>query len=214
MLEVVEYRHAEREFAPPPSALTTAPGLEARVATTQSICSIDGCVKPVSARGWCSMHWNRWRRHGTTEWTRASYPTPFEERFWAKVYFPPCEDDCWTWTGSLNRGYGIFNSRQAHLLAHRVAYTLLIGPVPEGLELDHLCRNRACLNPAHLEPVTHQENMRRGLFGAATHCPQGHAYDEANTYVNPKTRDRICRRCKAERERQRRLTAALSEVRG
>lgn len=89
-----------------------------------------------------------------------------EERFWAKV---DRSGDCWRWTGALARGgygFAVVGSRddpQRYRNAHRFAYELSVGPIPEGLELDHLCRNRRCVNPAHLEPVTHSENMRRGV---------------------------------------------------
>ena len=89
--------------------------------------------------------------------------------------------------------------------AHRVAYELLIGPIPAGLELDHLCRNRLCVNPAHLEPVTRQTNQHRGasvsgISVRATHCPEGHPYDADNTYVRPNGH-RVCRECARRRQR-------------
>jgi hypothetical protein len=111
-------------------------------------------------------------------------PKPPEERFWPKVDkagpIPanrPELGPCWLWTSiKTERGYGYFiantsraartpNGGQKRVPAHRYAYELVVGPVPEGLELDHLCRNHSCVNPAHLEPVTHQENVRRGMAG-------------------------------------------------
>ncbi len=172
---------------------------------------------------------------------------------------------CWNWTASRNRyGYGTVSLKAigGHKLVHVAMHELMVGPVPEGLELDHLCRNRSCCNPDHLEPVTHAENMRRGapywaertrsecqrghaLAGtnvrtypngkrycvtcrlerqrirraearskspgpgsgsylkSRTHCPQGHAYDDRNTYVD-KTGSRQCRECNRTRNRMRR----------
>ena len=122
---------------------------------------------------------------------------PVEERFWAKVQKT---EECWLWTASTIRGYGQLHlttqPKKRMILAHRFAYELLVGPIPEGLELDHLCRQPLCVNPAHLEPVMHGENVRRGLSGIlTTHCPKGHPYSDENTYYDGKSREcRICRR--------------------
>jgi hypothetical protein len=121
--------------------------------------------------------------------------------------------ECWLWTaGKQTHGYGTVWHKGRKCLAHRVAYELLVGPVPGGLELDHLCRVPACVNPDHLEPVTHAENGRRGNAGhinrSKTHCPQGHAYDAANTYVR-RSGGRHCRECRRRqnREQKRRMRA-------
>ena len=120
------------------------------------------------------------------------------KQFWPRVRIEP--SGCWVWTGScLKNGYGQFNVGGHHLVVHRWAYERFVGPIPEGLTLDHLCRNRACVNLDHLEPVTRGENVLRGTGFAArnarkTHCPQGHEYTPANTIV---CRDgyRKCRIC-------------------
>ncbi len=129
------------------------------------------------------------------------------ERFWMKFQRNP-DSGCWEWTAGKNStGYGQFYFHLRLERAHRVAYTLLVGPIPEGLAIDHLCRNRGCVNPSHLEPVTNRENLLRGdTLPAAnvrkTHCPQGHAYDEANTYIT-KRGLRMCKACSRERDKRR-----------
>ena len=107
--------------------------------------------------------------------------------------------DCWVWTGSINRdGYGTLGAGPGESrLAHRRVYEALIGPIPDRLELDHLCRVRHCVNPDHLEPVTHAENMRRaGLLVGRTECRRGHDLAEVGVYVYPATGLRGCRECR------------------
>lgn len=110
------------------------------------------------------------------------------------------ESGCWEWTGSRNtKGYGYFSRLGHNILAHRAVYELLASPIPNGLEIDHQCRNPPCVNPAHLEPVTHRENIVRGINPAATHarqthCVHGHEFNTQNTYIDPRGK-RQCRAC-------------------
>jgi hypothetical protein len=117
---------------------------------------------------------------------------------------------CWVWTGGTRNGYGrtTWNSRRDYV--HRVMWEMLVGPIPDGLQIDHLCRVKLCCNPDHLEPVTPRVNVKRSSAGAilrrrnasVTHCPRGHCYSPENTLVI--SGHRRCRTCNREQCRARR----------
>lgn len=123
------------------------------------------------------------------------------QRFMQKIRYTAY--GCWEWTASRHQwGYGYFFFEGKVTVAHRASYQLFVGPIPEGCEIDHLCRNPCCANPNHLEAVPHIVNCQRGVAGAIvaemsrskTHCPQGHPYDDENT-IHSKSGKRKCRAC-------------------
>lgn len=130
------------------------------------------------------------------------------DRFWAKVTIT---DSCWLWHRPDAYGYGAFTIRRGMIVkAHRFAYELFVGPIPDGLDLDHLCRVRHCVNPAHLEPVTRRENALRGVGPTAvnarkSHCIHGHPLTEGQGR-------RICRTCNAERNKAWRQRRSFGEL--
>jgi hypothetical protein len=153
--------------------------------------------------------------------------TQLPERFRTK--FRVTDTGCWEWVGRKNGdGYGQFDvgsrtdGTRKSVAAHRWVWEILRGEVPAGTELDHLCRVRGCVNPSHLEAVTHAENVRRGEGGSnmsnKTHCAQGHPFDDANTRIarsNGKPAQRRCRVCEArwDREYKERNRILLAEKR-
>lgn len=160
-------------------------------------CSVEGCQKLADRhRTICITHHNRLYRYGTYE----AITKTDEQKLLSRVRKT---DGCWIWVGAVNSGNGYGRINRTY--AHRYAYELLVGPIPEGLQLDHLCRVPLCVYPAHLEPVTPRENIRRGIKGVlTTHCPQGHPYDEENTgKVKGRPAGRWCKACNRERSKHR-----------
>jgi|GEM_PF-3165139 len=131
------------------------------------------------------------------------------EFFWSKVDKTPGLGkwgDCWFWTGGISKQTGYGNCTKIigkKTTPHRIAYVLVKGPIADGLELNHECEVKRCVNPDHLEPMTHEHNMLfsdtlPGLNAKKTHCPKGHPYNQSNTY-RQKNGGRVCKRCRYEK---------------
>lgn len=171
-------------------------------------CSVAGCEREVDARDLCRLHYVRWQRTGSV-----NLPTT-EERFLAKV---EKTERCWFWNGHRNaNGYGVMNVGGKSTLAHRWSYERWIGKIGEGLTIDHLCRVRHCVNPAHLEAVTMRVNVHRSPFIPAAQqarrvaCFRGHLFDETR---NARGR-RVCVVCDRERSRRRHARAGADSGAG
>ena len=128
----------------------------------KNTCNIDGCGSPARARGWCPKHYTRWRTHGDPRGGGRHYSTP-EEAFAART---ERRGECLIWTGAKNGdGYGQLRANGRVTKAHRYAWECENGPIPDGMEIDHICHNRACVNVDHLRLATHQQNSSN-LAGA------------------------------------------------
>ena len=177
----------------------------------QTICVIPECANDRHGRGVCRSHYMKaWR--GEIAWPPyTDPPKPSKaDRFWAKVDKGD-DDDCWRWTASIYaNGYGQFDQSGAH----RFSYEINHGAIPHGMVIDHLCRERSCVNPSHLELVTQSINVRRGYAppiavtrmkdaaAARTHCKYGHELTPENTYVTPREGWRQCRACRRGRKQR------------
>lgn len=178
-------------------------------------CVIVGCENDGNSHGfgWCQKHYRRYQRHGSPFASSRIVGNDIT-RFWSYVT-PGAKEDCWEWTGGTSLdGYGILRINNATAYMPRFAYELLREPIPVGLEPDHLCRSRICVNPWHLEPVTHKENILRGespmaINARKTHCIRGHEFNEENTRIDPRG-GRMCKACGRmhDANRRKRKTAA------
>lgn len=137
----------------------------------------------------------------------------WERRLWAKVTIDD-PDGCWIFEGAKITGYGVLMIDRKNHYVHRLVYSLLVGSIPEGHQLHHTCHDltecpftderclhRACVNPAHLEPLTHAEHMKVGGNATKTHCPKGHPYEDGNLYIRDGKRN--CKICVLEKQRAR-----------
>jgi hypothetical protein len=169
-----------------------------------SPCSEEGCTEPSISHGLCSKHHTRWLRHGDAS-TVAFIKGDIEARFWSHVD-RRADDECWPWTGYVDdSGYGIFTVDGTQRPAHRWAYIHFVGPILDGLTVDHVkdwgCTRKDCVNfLTHLEVVTNRENILRGdgpagVNARKTHCIHGHEFTSENTLVR-KNGGRTCRTCK------------------
>ncbi|ORA77202.1 hypothetical protein BST28_18935 [Mycolicibacter kumamotonensis] len=137
---------------------------------------MDGCTSKVKTHGWCGKHYERWRTTGTTA---DPVKTTYEDRFWSYV---DKTKDCWNWTRAKSKaGYGIFTIERRQKPAHRLSYKFTRGPIPDGMQIDHICHNRACVNPEHLRLATNKQNMENpaGLRVDNTSGHQGVTWDRS-----------------------------------
>jgi hypothetical protein len=156
-------------------------------------CEVGECDEKARKRGLCERHYRRLRLYGDPLGSPPPRPKPSpEDRFWGKVDkngpisgVRPDLGQCWIFAGSPAHRYGRFYIGEPSYAAHRLSYEWLVGPIPEGHEIDHLCKVTKCVNPDHLEAVTHHENILRGESPSAraarqTHCKNGHEFTPEN----------------------------------
>lgn len=182
------------------------------------ICELKDCMNPAPRRKLCEHHYRRKLKYGSPYGVPSpKAPHPPEDRFFPRLSFGPLFQGtrCLEWTGDRwSTGYGRFSVNGKQVGVHRWLYERWVGPIPDGLVIDHLCRNIVCCNPEHLEPVTNAENVRRGVGPAAqnrlkTHCKYGHPFAGRNLGTDAFGR-RICRACSVQRTLRSRARRAVS----
>lgn len=184
------------------------------IKSADGLCLVGGCDKPTVGQGLCRKHYQRNWKHGDPSINlRPEMEQTLEERFWAKVNkdgpipgYCPHLGPCWLWEASCSLdGYGQIGVYGSLVRAHRFSYELMCEPIPDGLEIDHLCRVRACVNPAHLQPVTSQVNAHRGadarIIERGGKCAKGHDMTRDNIYWKANRRP-MCRTCVLENQRR------------
>lgn len=168
--------------------------------TSTRLCSIPGCERRRKSRGWCNTHYERWRHRASKDDT--ARPS-LQERFWPKVD-KRGPGGCWIWTAAKTPlGYGAISVEGVPRRAHRISYVWSKGPIPDGLEIDHLCRVRSCVNPDHLEAVTHKENLARGYGVGAVAARTGKCHRGHQNWRVKRDGRRECRTCDNDRQRER-----------
>jgi hypothetical protein len=167
---------------------------------TTPTCIIDGCDRRATERERCHSHYEYFRRRGVDKLGAIIPRGDVRARLLAKL---DRSGPCWLWTGSTDGGgrYGAIGVEGRLRRAHRVAYELFVGPIPDGMDIDHTCRVTLCCNPEHLEPVTHRENVLRGEAPTArnarkTHCVRGHELAGANLQIRASDGGRLCLACR------------------
>lgn len=177
-----------------------------------TLCAVDGCERPGVSRGWCTKHYQRWKRNGDPTALLSTYGVPAEDRFWAKVNkdgpiseYAPELGHCWIWKSDTVASYPRVWVAGRAIGIHVLSLLIAGVEIPNGYVVDHLCRVTHCVNPAHLEPVTNGENVLRGIGRSAenarkSHCIRNHEFTPENTYI-AKNGSRHCWTCIYERTR-------------